>query len=157
MTPPNIMEQTVSMLKRVLQSPGCRKTPVFVENEQQAIDCALDMTRNRSSKICPVFMLSNVTGDNLPNLRSFLNILPSSQNNEKYVTDAPFELHISDAFSVPFIGTVVSGVIESGVVKPNDQVLVGPDSLGHFIPTAIRSIEKKRVKVDSAEAGQCVA
>lgn len=90
-------------------------------------------------------MLSNVTGDNLPNLRSFLNILPSSQNNEKYVTDAPFELHISDAFSVPFIGTVVSGVVESGVVKPNDQVLVGPDSLGHFIPTAIRSIEKKRV------------
>ncbi len=52
-------------------------------------------------------MVSNVTGHNLPMLRSFLNCLPSSQSDDKYVVDAPFEFQISDVFSVPFVGTVV--------------------------------------------------
>lgn len=63
-------------------------------------------------------------------LRTFLNVLPSSQMDDKYVVDAPFEFQISDVFSVPFVGTVVvcpsllhlintdiqSGVITSGRV-----------------------------------------
>lgn len=52
-------------------------------------------------------MVSNVTGEKLPLLRSFLNVLPSSQMDDKYVVDAPFEFQISDVFSVPFVGTVV--------------------------------------------------
>jgi GTPase len=52
-------------------------------------------------------MVSNVTGKNLPMLRTFLNVLPSSQMDDKYVVDAPFEFQISDVFSVPFVGTVV--------------------------------------------------
>jgi len=40
MTPPNILEQTVNMLTKVLRSPGCRRVPVFVESAQQAVDCA---------------------------------------------------------------------------------------------------------------------
>lgn len=102
-------------------------------------------------------MVSNVTGQNLPNLRTFLNCLPSSQNDERYVIDAPFEFQISDVFSVPFVGTVVSGVVTAGRVKPNDPVLLGPDSLGHFLPTTVKTIERKRAKVDLAEAGQSVA
>lgn len=159
MTPPNVLEQTVTMLTKVLKSPGCRRSPVFIENARQAVDCAREMSKPKSSgpKVCPIFMVSNVTGENLQNLRTFLNCLPSSQNNEKYVVDAPFEFQISDVFSVPFVGTVVSGVVSAGVVKPNDQVLLGPDSLGHFIPTTVKTIEKKRARVDSADAGQSVA
>lgn len=48
-----------------------------------------------------------MTGHNLPMLRTFLNVLPSSQSDDKYVVDAPFEFQISDVFSVPFVGTVV--------------------------------------------------
>ena len=58
-------------------------------------------------RLCPIFMVSNVTGHNLPMLRTFLNCLGSSQNDDKYVVDAPFEFQISDVFSVPFVGTVV--------------------------------------------------
>lgn len=61
-------------------------------------------------------MVSNVTGHNLPTLRTFLNCLPSSQNDDRYVVDAPFEFQISDVFSVPFVGTVVvSGLYRGGV------------------------------------------
>lgn len=57
-------------------------------------------------------------------------------------------------FSVPFVGCVVSGVILAGVVRVGDNLVIGPDSLGQFISTSVRSIQRKRVNVDSAIAGQ---
>lgn len=38
-----------------------------------------------------------------------------------------------------------------------DAVVLGPDSVGQFIPTTIKSIQRKRVDVESAEAGQSVS
>ncbi|KAL0254160.1 hypothetical protein I308_101540 [Cryptococcus tetragattii IND107] len=162
MTPPNILEQTVNMLTKVLKSPACRRVPVFVNSPQEAVDCArylgkpLDSS-STAGRLCPIFMVSNVTGHNLPLLRTFLNCLPSSQSDDKYVVDAPFEFQISDTFSVPFVGTVVSGVITSGTIHANDPVLLGPDSVGQFIPTAVKTIQRKRASVTSGEAGQSVS
>lgn len=137
-------------------------------------------------------MVSNVTGHNLPVLRSFLNCLPSSQSDDKYVVDAPFEFQISDVFSVPFVGTVVVSCLASLACSPilrvrnltnraasslrvqymvscsecvdrivlilaNDPVLLGPDSVGQFMPTAVKTIQRKRASVNSAEAGQSVS
>lgn len=84
-------------------------------------------------------------------MRTFLNILP---HHGHYDVEAPFEFHINDTFSVPFVGTVVSGVVKSGVIHAGDTVLVGPDSLGQFTTTAVRSIERKRIAVPAAAAGQ---
>ena len=33
MCPPNIMQETMNLMTRVLKSPGCRKMPVIVSNE----------------------------------------------------------------------------------------------------------------------------
>lgn len=38
-----------------------------------------------------------------------------------------------------------------------DNVLLGPDSLGNFAATSIKSIQRKRVNVLHAEAGQSVS
>lgn len=57
---------------------------------------------------------------------------------------------------MPFVGTVVNGVINSGAVKTGDTVLLGPDSLGQFVSTSVKSIQRKRASVNSAEAGQSV-
>ena len=38
-----------------------------------------------------------------------------------------------------------------------DPVVLGPDSVGQFTPTTIKSIQRKRVDVESAEAGQSVS
>lgn len=84
-------------------------------------------------------------------MREFLNILPHHGN---YNANAPFEYHVNDTFSVPNVGTVVSGVVKSGVIHAGDTVLIGPDSLGQFITTTIRSIERKRIPVPVCSAGQ---
>ncbi|KAL1898304.1 hypothetical protein Cpir12675_002011 [Ceratocystis pirilliformis] len=146
--PPNILEQTLKSLTKILKSPGARKIPIFVKTYE---DCVNTATQFVSRRICPVFQVSNVTGANLDLVRTFLNILPHHGN---YDSEAPFEFHVNDIFSVPFIGTVVSGIVKSGVVHAGDSVLIGPNSLGQFTPTIVRSIERKRIGVMGASAGQ---
>jgi GTPase len=129
----------------------------------------------------PIFQVSNVTGENLDLVRTFLNILlvvnlplgaiePAASEREmrtrkltslatrphhgRYDADAPFEFSINDTFSVPFVGTVVSGIIKSGVMHVGDNVWIGPDSNGGFSATNVRSIQRKRLDVPAASAGQ---
>lgn len=39
----------------------------------------------------------------------------------------------------------------------NDPVLLGPDSVGQFMPSAVKTIQRKRASVNSGEAGQSVS
>ncbi|KAJ9097599.1 hypothetical protein QFC21_004633 [Naganishia friedmannii] len=80
MTPAHVLEQTVKQLNKVLRSQGVRKIPVWVETQAQAVECARNMN---DAKTCPVFMVSNVTGKNLPYLRTLLNCLKTSQGTDK--------------------------------------------------------------------------
>ncbi|EXJ94551.1 hypothetical protein A1O1_02947 [Capronia coronata CBS 617.96] len=146
--PPQILQETITQLTRILKSPGARKIPIFIKNHEETV---LTATQFVSQRICPIFQVSNVTGECLDLVRTFLNILP---HHGHYDSEAPFEFHINDTFSVPFVGTVVSGVVKSGVVHAGDTVLVGPDSLGQFQTTSIRSIERKRIQVPACSAGQ---
>jgi GTPase len=146
--PPQILEQTITQITRILKSPGARKIPIFIKDRESAINTA---TQFVSQRICPIFQVSNVTGENLDLVRSFLNILP---HHGRYDADAPFEFHVNDTFSVPHVGTVVSGIVKSGVIHAGDDVQIGPDSLGRFTQTSIRSIERKRIGVPAASAGQ---
>lgn len=146
--PPQILEQTIQQITRILKSPGARKIPIFIKNREECINTA---TQFVSQRICPIFQVSNVTGESLDLVRAFLNILP---HHGHYDAEAPFEFHVNDTFSVPFVGTVVSGIIKSGVIHAGDTVLIGPDSLGQFTTTSIRSIERKRIPVPAASAGQ---
>ncbi|GES59780.1 GTP-binding protein 1 [Aspergillus terreus] len=146
--PPQILQETISQLTKILKSPGAHKIPIFVKDMEETINTA---TQFVSQRICPIFQVSNVTGENLDLVRTFLNILP---HRGQYNVEAPFELLINDTFSVPYVGTVVSGVAKSGVIHAGDPVLVGPDSLGQFTTTTIKSIERKRIGVNACFAGQ---
>jgi GTPase len=146
--PPQILEQTIQQITRILKSPGARKIPIFIKNREECINTA---TQFVSQRICPIFQVSNVTGESLDLVRAFLNILP---HHGHYDAEAPFEFHVNDTFSVPFVGTVVSGIVKSGVIHAGDTILIGPDSLGQFTTTTIRSIERKRIAVPAASAGQ---
>ncbi|CEJ93147.1 Putative GTP-binding protein 1 [[Torrubiella] hemipterigena] len=149
--PAHILEETISQITKIMKSPGARKIPTFIKNREECINTA---TQFVSQRICPIFQVSNVTGENLDLVRLFLNILP---HHGRYNAEGAFEFHVNDIFSVPFTGTVVSGIIKSGVIHEGDNVLIGPDSLGQFTPTAVRSIERKRLRVPAASAGQSVS
>ncbi|KAL8763693.1 MAG: hypothetical protein Q9184_000588 [Pyrenodesmia sp. 2 TL-2023] len=146
--PPQILQQTITQLTRILKSQGARKIPIFIKDREETVETAAQFV---SQRICPIFQVSNVTGEGLDLVRTFLNILP---HHGHYDNQAPFEFHVNDTFSVPFVGTVVSGVVKSGMIHAGDPVLIGPDSLGQFQTTHIRSIERKRIPVPVCAAGQ---
>ena len=49
---------------------------------------------------------------------------------------------------------MVSGTCLQGVIRHNDTLLLGPTSLGEFIPVTIRGIQRKRLPVQGVRGGQ---
>jgi GTPase len=47
MCPPNILQETLKVLQKVLKSPGCRKIPYIVENSDDMVTCAMNFTSER--------------------------------------------------------------------------------------------------------------
>src|SRR5204862_4182341 len=71
--PDHILQQTITQLTRILKSPGARKIPIFIKNMEDTVNTAMQVINQR---ICPIFQVSNVTGECLDLVRTFLNILP---------------------------------------------------------------------------------
>lgn len=89
MTPPNVMAETLKQVIKILKSPGCRKTPVLVKTIESAVEIAQSFSKE---KLCPIFQISNVTGEGLDYVRTFLNLLPSSEADaERFAVDQPLE------------------------------------------------------------------
>ncbi|XP_054636503.1 GTP binding protein 1, like [Dunckerocampus dactyliophorus] len=148
MCPANVLQETLKLLQRLLKSPGCRKIPVLVQNKDDVIVTASNFS---SERMCPIFQISNVTGENMDLLKMFLNLLSSRTN---FNDDEPAEFQIDDTYSVPGVGTVVSGTTLRGRIRLNDTLLLGPDPLGTFIPIAVKSIHRKRMPVKEVRGGQ---
>jgi len=148
MCPANVLEQTLTLLLKILKSAGCRKIPVMVNDEDSVVTTANNFT---SERVCPIFQVSNVTGENIPLLKKFLNLLKC---RTKYSSDKPAEFLIDDTFTVPGVGTVVSGTLMTGIVKAGETLLLGPDRLGKFESVVVKSIHRKRMDVKAIHAGQ---
>jgi GTPase len=100
-------------------------------------------------------------------------LLPSSEDEKRFIKDQPLEVYLStlqisllilfdqysvtEVWSVPYTGVVVNGLINSGTITAGDPVMIGPDSVGGWINTAVKSIHRKRAPKPSAEAGQSVS
>ena len=51
MCPPNVYQDTLKILQKVLKSPGCRKISYLVENKEDVITCALNFSSERQKKL----------------------------------------------------------------------------------------------------------
>jgi GTPase len=155
MTPPNKLEETLSQVVKILRSRGCRRNPVFVKSIEAAVEISQVYAKD---KICPIFQVSNVTGTGLDFVRTFLNLLPPSEGDaERFDATQSLEFSVTDVWSVPYVGTVVNGLLNCGTVKKGDPVLFGPDSNGGYSPTVVKTMQRKRADVTSAVAGQTVS
>nr|XP_018896421.1 PREDICTED: GTP-binding protein 1 [Bemisia tabaci] len=148
MCPVNVLQETLKLLVRILKSPGCRKVPVMVKTPDDVIVSATNFV---SERLCPIFQVSNVNGENLNLLKMFLNLLTTRMLSHD---DEPAEFQIDDTYSVPGVGTVVSGTCLKGTIKLNDTLMLGPDPVGQFIPIAVKSIHRKRMAVREVRGSQ---
>eukprot|EP01120_Amphizonella_sp_Union-15-10_P008282 TRINITY_DN294_c0_g1_i1.p1 TRINITY_DN294_c0_g1~~TRINITY_DN294_c0_g1_i1.p1 ORF type:complete len:644 (-),score=144.22 TRINITY_DN294_c0_g1_i1:45-1907(-) len=148
--PENILKQTLADINKILKMRGVRKISMMINNDDDVITAIKNIGNDRT---VPIFLVSNVTGQNLDLLRKFLNLLPQ-RIQWNLLRDKRAEVLIDQTYFVTGVGTVVSGTVMSGQVESNSTMLLGPDSNGHFIPVQVKSIHSKRVPVRTAVAGQ---
>uniref|UniRef100_A0A158P6L3 Tr-type G domain-containing protein n=1 Tax=Angiostrongylus cantonensis TaxID=6313 RepID=A0A158P6L3_ANGCA len=148
MCPPQILEETMKNIGRLVKSAGARKLPVMVRNTNDVIHAAVNFP---SKRVCPIFQVSNVEGTNLDLLRQFLNIVPLRRTLCEH---DPAHFQIDDVYWVEGVGTVVSGTVMAGSIKVGDTLLLGPNSIGEFVPLPVKSIHRKRMPVSSVRCSQ---
>lgn len=148
--PEHILIQTIDSLTKILKLPGSNKIPIIIRSEDDTIVSAKNLL---SGRIAPIFLVSNVTGENLDLLRKFLNILPANKKWEEFI-DKHLEFHIDETYTVTGVGTVVAGTLLSGSVAIDDILQLGPDESGKFKEVKVKSIHNKRLPVKRVVAGQ---
>lgn len=110
-----------------------------------------DSQMKSKSKNIPLINLSNITGDGLDILKTLLFNLPqnknfNSSNETKFYIDRLYQ-------NVKGSGLVVSGILRTGLLEIGQEVFIGPDSNGQYLPTKIKSLRVDRLNVSSVNAG----
>ncbi len=99
----------------------------------------------------PVFEVSNLSGDGLPALEQHL--LDAQRQQVRTRADGGFRLAVDRCFSLPGIGTVVTGTAVSGQVAVGDRLLVSPRKL----QVRVRGLHAQNREAGQGLAGQRLA
>lgn len=118
--------------------------------------------------VCPIFSVSNVTGEGIKILKQFISKLPfneaaiNGEDSEITGTDGqdqtPYsvidsEFAIDSSYMVTNTGLVVGGTVTKGQIVTGQTLMLGPDKNGHFKPVIARSIQENRVDVQVISKG----
>jgi GTPase len=160
LAPEGVRSATIAHINKILKSATCKKMPLMI----RSIDDIVHLIKSglfAANQICPIFEVSNVTGQGIDILRLFFNLarVPDAiRERWEANLSEPVEYQINETYIVPGVGTVVSGVITAGSIKVGDPLLLGPtDNHGRFIPTVVRGIQRKRINLPVGIAGQAVS
>ena len=151
--PSDIYKQTLEYISKVLKSTGAQKLPVVIREHD---DVAVYAESILSDRVCPIFCVSNVTGEGIKQLKCFISLLMSrtTQVNTFKPPSDKVEFLIDGAFNVKGVGLVFSGTLVSGKVTVGQNLMfVGPDSKGEFKQVTVKSIHYKRTPVDEISSG----
>ncbi len=150
---PYRLKPVLEDLTKLLKSPGLSKIPFVIKTFDDVVVAA---RRVSSRRIAPIFIVSNVTGEGLEFLYTFLNLIPRRVNWKKRAQDH-FRLYISNIYpNVPGAGLVVGGTVISGTLSANSTIKIGPLDDGKYLDVKAKSIQYRRVPVRSCSAGQFV-
>ena len=160
LAPEAVRTATLTHVSKLLKSTTCRKMPLLIRSLEDVVH-VIRSGLLAANQLCPIFEVSNVTGQGIDLLRTFFNLarVPDAIR-ERWKTNLgeSAEYQINETYTVPGVGTVVSGVVTSGSIRVGDQLLLGPvDNHGKFIPTLVRGIQRKRVTLSVGSAGQAVS
>ncbi|XP_031550108.1 GTP-binding protein 2-like [Actinia tenebrosa] len=150
---PAMVQRTVSIVERILKSPGCNKVPLRVQGEDDAVVAAQNFA---SHQITPIFTVSCVTGENLDLLKKFLNMLQPTKTSadQERLAQALTQYEIDETFNVPGTGPVVLGTLKSGIIREGDKLVIGPLCSGEFETVQVASLKRNRASCRVVRAGQ---
>jgi len=150
-----VMPQTVEHLQ-ILSLLGIRRgvvaitkidrvDPARVAQVQTEVHALLAGTSLADIALLP---LSAVTGAGIDTLRQTL-MAAAEGYAERYRDGQHFRLAIDRAFSVAGSGTIVTGTVFNGEVRPGDRLMVSPKG----VPVRVRGIQIRGNAAERAQAG----
>ena len=142
----NVYEDTMSQINKLLKSANIRRIPYKVKSQEDIMLCA---EKIYTDAFVPIFCTSNVTGEGLDYLKSFLNLLP--KRHKTYQIGEDVEYHIDTVFrNIKGTSLVVGGNLIKGTINVGDKLLIGPVN-DKFHTIHVRSMHIKRVPVTSVD------
>lgn len=86
----------------------------------------------------------------------FLNVFPPriTGREREALLQNDSEFQADETFHVPNVGSVVGGLLVSGVVKTSDQLSVGPFEDGSFKTVTVKSVHRNKVPCRLVRAGE---
>ncbi|KAG8213710.1 P-loop containing nucleoside triphosphate hydrolase protein, partial [Butyriboletus roseoflavus] len=153
MTPPKILAETNKQVVKILRSPGCRKAPVFVNSIEVAVELTSTFAHR---KMCPIFRISNVTGDGLDYVGKFAWLISCSNQERDGHFLVLYEI-IRPCFTVELSGLLTSVVILGWNVAPQQTAPLSTGSPLHWRHAIILYTNMYGSPINAADAVQCVA
>ena len=144
----NILDNTVEDVKKICKLPGIRKVIYKVKNKDDVVLC---IKNSDNKSLVPMFMISNVTGEGIEELKYHLNLTNKTKSFNNLKNETKVEYHLDSIFQVNGVGVVLGGHLRSGTVKIGDKLALGPIN-GNYENYVIRSIHVKKTGVESVKA-----
>lgn len=143
--PKKRLEEVEQDIDEILKNVG--RVPYQIR-EQSDIRVVVD----KLGTIVPLINTSAKTLEGYGLLNSFLQALPERKKD----VDKPFLMFVDRAYNVRGVGTVVSGTVKQGRLKPGAELIIGPDSISGFKRVKAKSIEMHYHRLAEANAGLVV-
>ncbi len=112
----------------------------------------IDVVIDKLGTVVPIINTSAVTLEGYDLLNALLEALPERPKP----VDKPFLMFIDRAYNITGVGTVVSGTVKQGRLKPGTELIIGPDSTGNFRRVRAKTIEMHYHRLAEANAGLVV-
>lgn len=156
--PPKILENTMNDLRALLAKTKRYKLDVLVDSVDKVNDCLNFYRQGEFYSMCPIFQISNKTGEKLDLLKSFVTNLPirkqyvslvsssdgvgSGDGGEGGAGEKKGErkiFRVEGRFTVKGVGLVVSGKVSYGTIAKGDVLFIGP-VFGQWVRVTVKSI-----------------
>ena len=143
--PEPVLNQNIEILERIIRQPYIGKKLKYIDNDNtlETLDYG---------KYVPAIKISNTKGTNIDLLRNNILTLKPIKNwndlqNEKKL------IVVEDKFNVAGIGIVVSGVVNSGIIRVGDKLKMGPFR-GMYVDIIVKSMHDNfRNSINILQAG----
>ena len=123
LSPDNIYQDTINTLTKIMKGSACNLRAMVVKDLQTLEKVAENMS---TKTICPIFPVSNVSGQGIDLLKLFLSKLPCieppSESQDKELSDNQIEdiidseIVLDSTYNVKGVGLVLGGTVTKGEV-----------------------------------------
>ena len=146
--PEEILQNTLRDINVILKRYKCSNNIVELTEDNK-----IELYDLHNNNIYPILKVSNTTGLNIELLKDYLGNVVVKKRWEE-LTESNSLVLIEDIFFVNGVGIVISGTINSGVIKKGGRYMIGPFN-GIFREVTIKSIHNNfREFVDEIHCGK---